>query len=258
MASVLRFVLALVIFSVIGCVGCSPALLTSPSASTPVVIDIGTPVSRSMQSTGVLLRKREVNKWKGTACAIEYIGATRLITAHHCVLSSGFTKDEYDRNDPFQSEPNVVGREVRWVTYESVLANDDVTGDQMRGFVVAADSDSDVALVVLATPGARSSNWFNVRVTDPRIAEPVFTIGHPGGLVYSFSSGHIAYPLRTEDKTKYVQADLGIYYGNSGGALIDAGGNLIGICSARIDDSHIGFFTHPSVIRALMVKVGWN
>jgi serine protease Do len=60
----------------------------------------------------------------------------------------------------------------------------------------------------------------------PRVGDEVYAIGHPLGADWSVSFGHIA-----ADRGAYLQTDLNVLPGNSGGGLFDADGRLIGLPS---------------------------
>jgi len=64
------------------------------------------------------------------------------------------------------------------------------------------------------------------------VADDVMAIGHPMGIQWTVSLGHIASTIRTGKLTPYVstlQHSAEIHQGNSGGPLINAVGNVVGI-----------------------------
>ena len=64
------------------------------------------------------------------------------------------------------------------------------------------------------------------------VAEPVMAIGHPMGIQWTVSLGHIASTIRTGKISPYVstlQHSAEIHQGNSGGPLINADGEVVGI-----------------------------
>jgi len=95
---------------------------------------------------------------------------------------------------------------------------------------------------VMCVEGAFDGKPVRVRATMPEIYSPVFTIGNPLGI------------LSVQTEGRYQGDDIitaPIAFGNSGGGVFDAGGNLIGIVSGtrlhRIED-YVFLFPHLGVI----------
>lgn len=65
------------------------------------------------------------------------------------------------------------------------------------------------------------------------VGEKVYTIGSPRGLVNTFSSGEIS-QIREDN---YIQISCPIDHGSSGGALLNAYGEVIGITTGGHDES---------------------
>jgi serine protease Do len=109
-------------------------------------------------------------------------------------------------------------------------------GQTRSGRVRVADRARDLA--VLDVPGLGLSA---VRCRDPALLRPgeaLFAIGHPLGVRHALSSGVLhglgplpdGYPVAAELRRRiWVQADLRLAPGNSGGPLADAQGRVIGI-----------------------------
>jgi serine protease Do len=117
-------------------------------------------------------------------------------------------------------------------------------GRTFRGDVVGADSAIDVALLRLdgasrlpAAPLGDSD--------DLRVGEWVCAIGNPLGYVHSVTVGVVSFigrKLFDQSLDNYIQTDAAINLGNSGGPLINARGEVIGINSAISSKaSNIGF-----------------
>ena len=79
----------------------------------------------------------------------------------------------------------------------------------------------------------------NVRRYDTlRIGESVYGIGAPKGLDLSLSSGLVS-QKRKADGINYIQTDVAISPGSSGGGLFDRKGNLVGILTSKIVDDDV-------------------
>ena len=85
------------------------------------------------------------------------------------------------------------------------------------------------------------------RLLDLMLGEPTIAIGNPFGLNQSVSIGVVSAlhrPVHAEDRSYYdfIQTDASINPGNSGGPLLNADGNVIGVCSAVLASGQgIGF-----------------
>lgn len=73
------------------------------------------------------------------------------------------------------------------------------------------------------------------------VGEPAIAIGNALGYGQSVTSGIISATNRTLDgfDGEYIQTDAAINPGNSGGALLNINGEVIGINSAKINDSSV-------------------
>jgi serine protease Do len=117
-------------------------------------------------------------------------------------------------------------------------------GRSLRARVIGADPDTDIALIKVdgqsqlpAAPIGDSNTL--------RMGEWVCAIGNPLGYEHTVTVGVISYlgrKLFDASLDNYIQTDAAINFGNSGGPLINAHGEVIGI-SAAISSraSNIGF-----------------
>ena len=114
-------------------------------------------------------------------------------------------------------------------------------GRRVPGELVWLEQRRDVALV--RAPGAAMPK---VRVADPSALRPgslVMAIGHPFGLVDAVSTGVLQsvgeLPLELDfegGRLCWVQADLRLGPGNSGGPLVDVDGRVIGVAAMIVAD----------------------
>ena len=117
-------------------------------------------------------------------------------------------------------------------------------GRSFRARIVGGDPDTDVALIKI--DGV--SDLPIVRLGDSaalRVGEWVCAIGNPLAYEHTVTVGVVSYlgrKLFDESLDNYIQTDAAINFGNSGGPLINASGNVIGI-SAAISSrgNNIGF-----------------
>ena len=108
-------------------------------------------------------------------------------------------------------------------------------GDRLPGEVVGTDPDSDVAVVKVGRSGLTPAELaLGQRL---RVGQIVVAVGSPWGLVSSVTGGVISATDRILDGKLLIQSDAVLYPGNSGGALADRYGRLIGINVSIFTDS---------------------
>ncbi|MGE5049814.1 MAG: trypsin-like peptidase domain-containing protein, partial [Deltaproteobacteria bacterium] len=139
-----------------------------------------------------------------------------------------------------------------------VLTNYHVVARGTRIQVSFADGTDYTAKVVGTDPGGdlavlkiESDRKFPAATvgtsSDLMLGEPTIAIGNPFGLNQSVSIGVVSAlhrPVHTEGRSYYdfIQTDASINPGNSGGPLLNADGNVIGVCSAVLATGQgIGF-----------------
>jgi serine protease Do len=117
-------------------------------------------------------------------------------------------------------------------------------GRAFRGEVVGADPAIDVALLRVRTDGRLPEAPLG-NSDDLRVGEWVCAIGNPLGYVHSVTVGVVSFigrKLFDKSLDDYIQTDAAINFGNSGGPLINAAGEVVGINSAISSRaSNIGF-----------------
>jgi serine protease DegS len=109
-----------------------------------------------------------------------------------------------------------------------VLLHDGRTAQAM---VIASDQSTDLAVLKVDLPDLQA-----VELADSdaaRVGDVVLAIGNPLGFGHSVTQGIVSalgrYGLQLSAYEDYIQTDAIIHLGNSGGALIDARGRLLGI-----------------------------
>jgi serine protease Do len=116
-------------------------------------------------------------------------------------------------------------------------------GRAFRGEVVGADPAIDVALRRVRADGLPEAPLGNS--DELRVGEWVCAIGNPLGYVHSVTVGVVSFigrKLFDKSLDDYIQTDAAINFGNSGGPLINAAGEVVGINSAISSRaSNIGF-----------------
>jgi serine protease Do len=117
-------------------------------------------------------------------------------------------------------------------------------GRALRADVIGTDPAIDVALIKVSGTGPLEAAPLGDS-DDLRVGEWVCAIGNPLGYVHSVTVGVVSFigrKLFDVSLDDYIQTDAAINFGNSGGPLINARGQVIGINSALSSRaSSIGF-----------------
>lgn len=98
--------------------------------------------------------------------------------------------------------------------------------------VVGSDERTDVAL--LKVTGSRYPQLKVGNVEQLRVGEPVLAIGSPFGFDYSASAGIVSAKMRNvmgETAVPFIQTDVALNPGNSGGPLFNQRGEVVGVNS---------------------------
>lgn len=114
-------------------------------------------------------------------------------------------------------------------------------GRELKAKLLGTDSQSDVALLQIEEP----KNLTAIKLADSdkiRVGDYTVAIGNPFGLGQTVTSGIVSALGRSTgidggSYENYIQTDAAVNRGNSGGALINLHGELIGINTAIIAPS---------------------
>lgn len=127
--------------------------------------------------------------------------------------------------------------------------------------VVGTDSDTDLAVLKIDIPDLPVMPLG--RSDDLRAGDIVLAIGNPLGLSQTVTQGIVSATgrgsLRLATFADFIQTDAAINFGNSGGALIDTDGALIGINTAvlaqQLGTEGIGFAIPVNLVRGVMGEI---
>ena len=104
-------------------------------------------------------------------------------------------------------------------------------GRTASAIVLGSDPETDLAVLKIELPNLMPIEPADSDIID--VGDVVLAIGNPYGFGHSVSLGIISglerYGLQLSAFENYIQTDASIHLGNSGGALIDNTGRLVGI-----------------------------
>ena len=189
-----------------------------------------------------------------------------VLTAEHCITSQyqTITKEVIDEDGKIETI------KVRRVKDGTVSQLDFVNGDAVRTVtykvkVVATDKNTDLALLKITAPIPNVMESV-LACHAPNRGDVAWIIGNPMGNLYS-SVGKglvssvqrnydtIAFGSSEQAKEQLMQVSAGIVGGNSGGAVYDADGKLIGVpvITSRMNEI-LGYAVPLAVIREFLTK----
>ena len=131
------------------------------------------------------------------------------------------------------------------ITNEHVIENKSemlielYNGNKHEGQIIFEDEEIDIAIIEI---NAIDLEVFDIPlVGPPAIGLEVYALGYPLNENYSVTSGIVSANLYEEDSgIQMVQTDAALNPGNSGGALINRNGDLIGINTSRKEKTGSG------------------
>jgi Do/DeqQ family serine protease len=124
--------------------------------------------------------------------------------------------------------------------------------------IVGVDPDTDLAVLQINLPHLPVITFGHSRAV--RVGDVVLAIGDPLGLSQTVTNGIVSATgrknLGISAFDNFIQTDAPINFGNSGGALINSNGQLIGINTAiiakRLGVEGIGFAIPVDIVRAVV------
>jgi serine protease DegS len=242
-----------------------PALLGKPAAlpqSTPTVYSRPAVVMKSFADAVARAAPAVVNIYTARVVT-ERTQATPLNQ-----LFGDFWPSYRQRVERSLGSGVIVNADGTIVTNQHVVAGADSIRVQLAdgrvadATVVGQDPDTDIAILHLAIdklpimPMGRSDTL--------RVGDIVLTIGNPYGLSQTVTQGIVSATGRGQlglaTFENFIQTDAAINLGNSGGALIDANGDLVGINTAVLNRAYggpegIGFAIPINLVRGVMDQI---
>ncbi|HTT40161.1 MAG TPA: Do family serine endopeptidase [Burkholderiales bacterium] len=134
-------------------------------------------------------------------------------------------------------------------------------GRQAKAKVVGSDPESDLAVLKVNLRNLPAISFG--RLDQVSVGDVVLAIGNPFGVGQTVTQGIVSALGRTHlgisTFENFIQTDAAINPGNSGGALVDSGGNLIGINTAIYSQSGgsmgIGFAIPGNLAHHVMEQI---
>jgi len=134
-------------------------------------------------------------------------------------------------------------------------------GRKIAARVVGTDPETDLAVLKVSLPRLPSITFAKSELL--RVGDVVLAIGNPFGIGQTVTLGIVSGLGRSQlgitTFENFIQTDAAIHPGNSGGALVDASGNLVGINTAIYSQTGasmgIGYAIPVSIARQVMEQI---
>jgi serine protease DegS len=235
-------------------VSAAPVPHSDPSAQQPVMQSFAESVARAAPAVVNIYTARVITERRQPAPIDQLFGDYSPSYRQHVERSLG--------------SGVIVDAKGTIVTNQHVIAGADSIRVQIAdgrisdAAVVGQDPDTDLAILRLSIdklpvmPLGRSDTL--------RVGDIVLAIGNPYGLSQTVTQGIVSATGRGQlglaTFENFIQTDAAINLGNSGGALIDAHGNLVGINTAVLNSAYggpegIGFAIPVNLVRGVMEQI---
>lgn len=208
-------------------------------------------IKKTTSSTALLEKPDDVTSVPRVAAPTQDFQSGLTLTRARVatVISGGHGSGFFISDNYLLSNEHVVGG-AQLVTVRLV------TGRELVGEVVATNSGRDVALIRTEPSGL---GGLPIRASDPAIGSRIFVIGSPmdEDLDSTVSAGIVS-AFRTMDGLRYIQSDVNVLQGNSGGPMFDEQGNVVAITVLGLFGSGSGlnlFIPINEALSALNVEI---
>ncbi len=217
-----------------GCGGATLSRFEIPRSSVSLLEDATVALVTVVPGTGTM----------SAYCTGTFVSETEVLTAAHCIDEEETRVKVSTHGDYVRSEGKYWGH---WTYFD----------------VIRADTLDDLALLRLSS-GAHVSAHSVLELADepPVTGERVVIVGHPAGLLaWTFTTGIVSSSQRNgwgneypgEYVRAYIQCSAGIYFGNSGGPVLNVDNEIVGVVSQGIPGaSHLGMSTHLTPIKTFI------
>jgi serine protease DegQ len=233
----------------------SAASAASTRSTTSAASSATTPTTRSaLGGASRNLASAAANNWSQIPAITQRVAPSIVTIETSEGLGSGVI---YSASGEIATDAHVVGSSK---TVTVAFAD----GKHVKGTVQATDPVTDVAAVKVSRSGLPAASF---EPTLPVLGDLTIAIGSPLGFTNSVTAGVVSGLNRsipgsasqTQSLVDLIQTDAAISPGNSGGALVDGNGKVIGLAEAYIPPSQgavsLGFAIPSPVVTDAMSQL---
>lgn len=126
---------------------------------------------------------------------------------------------------------------------------------KIKAKVISALPDKDIAILELNTQ-AKEPNLLLADKVLPDVGQPVALVGDPLGLEQSISTGIVS-QIRRDGDVIFIQTDASASHGNSGGPLVNANGQVLGMLQFLVKNgNNLNFAIFAKHVREALNSIG--
>jgi len=188
-----------------------------------------------------------------------------ILTNHHCITRNIRTvsRDVADADGKISSikEQKLDPVPVVQVSYDG---HETVGSSSYVSEIVAHQKNRDLAVLQLRATSIPHTIFSPILPESDSVSrgEAVWAVGNPAGLDATVTSGIISsvtrtfqFPWAENEDLPMIQTDVGIFGGNSGGALYNADGVLVGVPAAgHSTATHLGLAIPTAIVWEVLAK----
>jgi hypothetical protein len=198
----------------------------------------------------------------GTLISIE---PPLILTNYHCIDKNIRTveKDSVDSNGVLSKVKEVRFDPVN-VEQVSYSGHETVGVSSYVSEIIATKKTRDIAILKLRTSSIPHTIFSPLLPENESVerGELVWAVGNPAGLDATVTSGIISsvtrtfrFPWAENEDLPMIQTDVGIFGGNSGGALYNSSGILVGVPAAgHSQATHLGLAIPTSIVWEVLAE----
>ncbi len=127
--------------------------------------------------------------------------------------------------------------------------------DRFVGHVVMADENEDIAIIKTNEDFSGLPELDFSELSQLNVRDEVYVLGYPYGMPYTETQGIVSSPRQLMNGKYYIQTDAPVNPGNSGGPLVNANGQIIGITTSKFTEADNMGFAVPVNILAEVIEI---
>ncbi|MBN2818644.1 MAG: Do family serine endopeptidase [Bacteroidales bacterium] len=229
------------------------------------------PVGFAGIASGDLENSNFVDASQSSVEAVVHV-KTQSVRESYNPIMEFFYGDSYQETQPVLGFGSgvIISNDGYIVTNNHVIANSNqifVTLNDKREFeakLIGADPNTDIALLKVEAEDLKYIPWGNS--DDLKVGEWVLAVGNPFNLTSTVTAGIVSAKgksvgiIQEQNRMEsFIQTDAAVNRGNSGGALVNTKGELVGINTAIISPSGgyagISFAVPVSMVRKVVKDI---
>lgn len=125
-----------------------------------------------------------------------------------------------------------------------VVAVENQKKDRYLAHVIQINPEADLAFlkVIGGFPEQDSVPELSIDSVELQARDKVFVLGFPFGMPFTVTEGIVSAPRQLMEGRHYIQTDAAVNPGNSGGPVVNAQGEVVGVTTAKFNNAdNVGF-----------------